>query len=89
MDARPKKCAPTVLVARDETGLAALLTSRFPCHGGDFLFLSGGAWNPGKAPRRAPFMSSARESGSPPPSGPLGAYAITVDATARLPPLLR
>lgn len=74
-----------VVVARAETGLVALLTSRFPRHGGDFLLLPGGRMEPGEDPETCARRELREEAGVTAARWrPLGAYALTLGATARV-----
>ncbi|WP_251071536.1 NUDIX hydrolase [Streptomyces sp. ISL-43] len=86
MDAHPEEMrSAAVVVARDGNGLVALLTSRFPRHGGDFLFLPGGRMEPGEDPETCACRELREEAGVTATSWrPLGAYAITLGATARV-----
>lgn len=74
-----------VVVARDGEGLVALLSARFPPHGGDFLFLPGGRREPGETPEECARRELREESGvSAEVWRPLGTYALTVAAPARV-----
>lgn len=74
-----------VIVARDENGLVALLTSRFPRHGGEYLFLPGGRMEPGETPEECGHRELREEAGITARSWhPLGSYAITLGSTARV-----
>ncbi|MET9690371.1 NUDIX hydrolase [Streptomyces sp. NPDC006514] len=74
-----------VIVARDESGLVALLTSRFPKHGGEYLFLPGGRMEPGETPEECGHRELREEAGITAQSWrPLGSYAITLGSTARV-----
>ncbi len=74
-----------VVVARDKNGLVALLTSRFPHHGGDYLFLPGGRMEPGEDPETCARRELREEAGVTASSWtPLGSYAITLGSTARV-----
>ncbi|MDA5284294.1 NUDIX hydrolase [Streptomyces sp. Isolate_45] len=86
MDAHPEEMrSAAVVVARDEHGLVALLTSRFPRHGGDFLFLPGGRMEAGEDPEACARRELREEAGITASSWrPLGAYAITLGTTARI-----
>lgn len=53
----------SVVVARDERGQVALLTSRFPRHGGGYLFLPGGKMEPGEPPEQCAHRELREESG--------------------------
>ncbi|MFE3861083.1 NUDIX hydrolase [Streptomyces goshikiensis] len=74
-----------VIVARDENGLVALLTSRFPKHGGEYLFLPGGRMEPGETPEQCGWRELREEAGITAQSWrPLGSYAITLGSAARV-----
>ncbi|MGW2587214.1 NUDIX hydrolase [Streptomyces virginiae] len=74
-----------VIVARDENGLVALLTSRFPKHGGEYLFLPGGRMESGETPEQCGRRELREEAGITAESWrPLGSYAITLGSAARV-----
>ncbi|MFD5388648.1 NUDIX hydrolase [Streptomyces sp. NPDC127074] len=74
----------SVVVARDENGLVALLSAAFPRHGGDYLFLPGGRREDGETPEEA--RRELREEAGITAGcwRPLGTYAITLGTTARV-----
>lgn len=75
----------SVVVARDAKGLVALLTANFPSHGGEFLFLPGGRFEPGESPLECARRELREESGITAQEWqPLGTYAITLGSTARV-----
>ncbi|WP_405490164.1 NUDIX hydrolase [Streptomyces sp. NBC_00096] len=86
MNAHPEETrSAAVVVARDEAGQVALLSSRFPRHGGEFLFLPGGRMEPGEDPEMCARRELREEAGVSAASWrPLAAYAITLGATARV-----
>ncbi|MEU9030646.1 NUDIX hydrolase [Streptomyces sp. NPDC048383] len=83
MDSEMRDAA--VVVARDEHGLVALLTSRFPRHGGEYFFLPGGRMEPSETPEECGHRELREEAGITAQSWrPLGSYAITLGSTARV-----
>ncbi|MFG2879713.1 NUDIX hydrolase [Streptomyces sp. NPDC048337] len=85
MDAQHEMRDAAVIAARDENGLVALLTSRFPKHGGEYLFLPGGRMEPGETPEQCAQRELREEAGITAQSWrPLGSYAITLGSTARV-----
>ncbi|MGO4418026.1 NUDIX hydrolase, partial [Streptomyces sp. MCAF7] len=75
----------SVVVARDENGLVALLSADFPRHGGEHLFLPGGRREDGETPEECARRELREEAGIT--AGrwrPLGTYAITLETTARV-----
>ncbi|MDH6221959.1 NUDIX hydrolase [Streptomyces pseudovenezuelae] len=75
----------SVVVARDAKGLVALLTASFPRHGGEFLFLPGGRFEPGESPLECARRELREEAGVTAEQWhPLGAYAITLGSAARV-----
>ncbi|MEV7145107.1 NUDIX hydrolase [Streptomyces sp. NPDC093084] len=75
----------SVVVARDEQGLVALLSADFPNHGGEFLFLPGGRREYGEDPLECARRELREEAGVTAERWhPLGAFAITLGSTARV-----
>ncbi|MFF1299317.1 MULTISPECIES: NUDIX hydrolase [unclassified Streptomyces] len=84
MGSEPMRDA-SVVVARDADGLVAVLSADFPRHGGAYLFLPGGRREPGETPLGCARRELREEAGVT--AGrwrPLGSWAITVDAVARV-----
>lgn len=74
-----------VVVARDDQGLVAILTADFPRHGGEYLFLPGGRRENGESPQQCAQRELQEEAGITAKRWqPLGAYAITLESTARI-----
>ncbi|MFI9311064.1 NUDIX hydrolase [Streptomyces triculaminicus] len=74
-----------VVVARDDQGLVAILTADFPRHGGEYLFLPGGRREDGESPEQCAQRELQEEAGITATRWrPLGAYAITLESTARV-----
>ncbi|MFI2078105.1 NUDIX hydrolase [Streptomyces triculaminicus] len=74
-----------VVVARDEKGLVAILAADFPRHGGEYLFLPGGRREDGESPEQCARRELQEEAGITAKQWrPLGAYAITLESTARI-----
>ncbi|WP_228976680.1 NUDIX hydrolase [Streptomyces sp. DH12] len=75
----------SVIVARDDQGLVALLSAHFPDHGGEYLFLPGGRMEPGETPQQCAHRELKEEAGITASSWrSLGSYAITLSSTARV-----
>ncbi|MFI9580497.1 NUDIX domain-containing protein [Streptomyces sp. NPDC052236] len=75
----------SVVVARDKDGLVALLSARFPRHGGEYLFLPGGRREKGETPEECARRELQEEAGiTAEQLRPLGAYVMTLDSTARV-----
>ncbi|RLU86988.1 NTP pyrophosphohydrolase [Streptomyces griseocarneus] len=74
-----------VVVARDGRGLVAVLSARFPRHGGEYLFLPGGRREDAESPEECARRELREEAGITATRWrPLGAYAITLESTARV-----
>ncbi|AUH40479.1 NUDIX hydrolase [Streptomyces sp. CMB-StM0423] len=75
----------SVIVARDTNGEIAVLTSRFPQHGGEFLFLPGGRREDGETAEECARRELREEAGVTANTWRhLGSYAITLAEPARL-----
>lgn len=78
-------CDASVVVARDDRGKVALLSSDFPRHGGEYLFLPGGRQEPGETPLECARRELQEEAGVTAIDWrSLGSYAITLGSTARV-----
>lgn len=75
----------SVVVARDADGRVALLSAHFPRHGGEYLFLPGGRREAGETAEECARRELREEAGVVAEVWrALGAYAITLDSTARV-----
>jgi len=75
----------SVVVARDDNGLVAVLSAHFPDHGGDYLFLPGGRREPDETPEECARRELREESGVIAEVWrPLGSYALTLASPARV-----
>ncbi|MEU7280998.1 NUDIX hydrolase [Streptomyces sp. NPDC045431] len=75
----------SVVVARDDKGLVALLSADFPDHGGEYLFLPGGRREEGETSEECARRELREEAGITAFSWrALGSYAITLGSTARV-----
>jgi ADP-ribose pyrophosphatase len=75
----------SVIVARDDQGLVALLSAPFPDHGGEYLFLPGGRQEVGETPQECAVRELKEEAGITASSWrALGSYAITLSSPARV-----
>ncbi|MFD9812530.1 NUDIX hydrolase [Streptomyces sp. NPDC059080] len=75
----------SVVVARDDQGLVALLTADFPSHGGHHLFLPGGRMETGETPEKCARRELREEAGATAQQWrSLGSYAMTLASTARV-----
>jgi ADP-ribose pyrophosphatase len=89
MSTTPPGRGPTrdasVVVARDDNGLVALLSAHFPDHGGDYLFLPGGRKEPGETDEECARRELREEAGITARLWrPLGSYALTLTSPARI-----
>ncbi|MFJ5301188.1 NUDIX hydrolase [Streptomyces sp. NPDC088350] len=81
---RPMRDA-SVIVARDADGMVAVLTAEFPEHGGEYVFLPGGRREGDESPEECARRELREEAGVIAETWrPLGAYAITLNSTARI-----
>jgi ADP-ribose pyrophosphatase len=75
----------SVVVARDENDLVALLRADFPAHGGTYLFLPGGRREESESPLQCARRELREEAGvSAEHWTPLGSHAITLKSPARV-----
>lgn len=75
----------SIVVARDDQGLVALLSADFPDHGGVYLFLPGGRQEHGETPQECAQRELREEAGVTASSWrALGSYAISLNSTARV-----
>ncbi|MGX9889978.1 NUDIX hydrolase [Streptomyces sp. NPDC002276] len=76
---------PSVVVALDAHGMVAVLTAEFPEHGGEYVFLPGGRREGDETPEECARRELREEAGVTAETWrPLGAYAITLNSTARI-----
>jgi ADP-ribose pyrophosphatase len=75
----------SVVVARDADGRVAVLSARFPDHGGDYLFLPGGRREPGESPEECARRELREESGVTATAWrSLGSFALVLTSSARV-----
>ncbi|MEU6488383.1 NUDIX hydrolase [Streptomyces sp. NPDC046887] len=75
----------SVVVARDSRGLVALLSAAFPDHGGEYVFLPGGRFEPQETPLDCARRELREEAGVTARRWRrLGAFAVTLSSTARV-----
>ncbi|MFJ2556480.1 MULTISPECIES: NUDIX hydrolase [unclassified Streptomyces] len=75
----------SVIVARDGDGMVAVLAAEFPRHGGAYMFLPGGRREGDETPEECARRELREEAGVTADTWrPLGSYAITLNASARV-----
>ncbi|MFG2191358.1 NUDIX hydrolase [Streptomyces sp. NPDC048639] len=75
----------SVIVARDADDKVAVMTTLFPDHGGEYLFLPGGRQEPGETPEDCARRELREEAGVTAESWRrLGSYAMALKSKARI-----